>query len=372
MSTPTYCDEDDVYHETGLSSAFMTSYSGLNTAAVTALINGYIVTMEKKINNLLGIPHVLHREHHKGTGETDEWDLGSEDEEGFFSDYNAEDNVTAGYAAYFGSIRMKLPYPKTGDQTEDLALSCFPSNCTLEDDDDVGDFTAGSNSLHATFSAAGYFRYPSSADLNKNIDIFEFLSFRVRCSSSTVKLTLRLYDLAGNYNYKEFYVDKANVWYIKNFDLDEDFTGNIDWDDDPLYYWELHVDGACQVWLDNLNFNDEWFLTIPQGKFVVAHKETDEPPDDGFPFYVTYGLNPFLSDVPDDISKATAKLAGIELLNYCIGIRQRDTAFLIEGSTMIPVPDKETLYGARTKLQQEADGLLSAYGYGWEFRPVEA
>ena len=372
MSSPTYCDEDDVYYETGLSNVFLVSYTGLATGAVTSLIEGYIVAMEKHVNELLGIPQVIHDELHLGTNETDEFDLGPEDEKGFFADYDAENNVTNAFMCLFYDARMKLPYPKSGDQTESIASSCSVSNCTLEDDDDAGDFFAGENSLHATFSSAGYFRYPSAENLNKNIDIYEFVSFRIKCSSKTVKITLRLYDLDGNFNYKEFYVDKANMFFTKHFDLDDDFTGSIDWDDNPLYYWELYVDGACQVWLDNFCFNDEWFLTIPQGKLVIAHKEDDEPPSYGYPIHITYGYNPFLSSVPENIKKATAKFAGVEIISYCIGIRQRETAFLVEGNTMIPVPDKETLYGARTKLTLEAKALLSAYGYGWTYRPVEA
>ena len=87
-------------------------------------------------------------------------------------------------------------------------------------------------------------------------------------------------------------------------------------------------------------------------------------------FFVTYTYDPFKHKVPDDIIQATAKLAGAELLNYLIGIRQTDIAFRLESDTLITKQDRETLFVSRSRLISEAKELLSGYGYGFEFGVV--
>lgn len=370
MSSPTYCQEADVYGETGLDTDIVQQFGDKTVAEVTTLINGYILDAEKFINDLMNIPEIVHHEYHKGTGETDEFDLGPFDEMGFYDDYSPENNTVRGYACWFGNIRKKVPYPVTADQTESIASTCTTSLCVASNETTIK--SAGANALKMIFSGAGYCNYPSTQDLDKNIDIFDFLSFRVYCSNATINITIRLYDKDGNYNYVTFTVDKANKWYIKNFDLRNEFTGAIDWDDIPLYYWEIRVDGACILYMDNWNFNDGWFFTAPQGKLVISRKATEEPPSDGYPFYIDYTYNPMLASIPRNIKQASAKIAGISLLNFMIGRRERDTAFLAEADTLITAPDKETLYHRRSKLSSEKDELLASFGYSYEFGVVGA
>lgn len=364
-----YCTEDDVYGATGLDTTIVQRLSGLGAAAVTTLIGGFITEAQNYVDEMLGIPTVVHMECHVGDGEKDEFDLGAEDELGFYNLYTPEDNTVMGYAAWLGGEKRIRPYPTDSDQTESIASSCAGLNATITNDTSV--VGAGSNSTKTVFSAAGYVEYPSTQDLNKNIDVFTYLSMRVRCSSATVIITVRLYDKDGNYNYISFSVDKANKMYVRSFDLD-DFTGAIDWDDTSLYYWRVYVDGACDLYLDNLNFNDEWFITAPQDKLVIAHSDGDEPPPYGFSMAISYSVNPFLSAVPANIKTATENWAGVKLVDYMIGRRQRDTAFLVEGATLITNIDKETLYHTRSRLITEAKRAMSAYGYGFEFVPVQA
>jgi hypothetical protein len=276
MSTPTYCDENDVYDESGFDSNIIQTLSGRSVAQVTTLVDKFIVEAEKQINDLLAVPHTVHREFHVGTGEDDEFDLGASDEIGLYTEYDPEDKTVMAYACWFGGIRKKRPYPEDSDQTESIASLCTGTNVTITND--IINEQAGVNCLSMVFSAAGYVRYPSAQNLNKNIDIFHFLSSRVYCSSKTVDITLRLCDKDGNYNYAIFGVDKEDMWYLKHFDLEEEFTGNIDWDDTNLYYWEIHVNGACTLLIDNLNFNHGWFFTAPSGKLVIAHRENEEAP----------------------------------------------------------------------------------------------
>jgi hypothetical protein len=382
-----YSTESDVYDETGLTSAWTQQLTGKNAADVTTLINNFIADADDKINKRIGIPITVHRELHKGTGEDDEFDLCAEDEFGFFEEYDPANNTVEAFACYFDCKRKKRPYPKDCDQTESIASACAVSNAAVTDETTI--VACGSNSLRAVFSAAGWVRYPdisSQSVLNKNIDIFDFVSFRIRCSSAAVNLTLRLYDRDGNYCSVTFAVDRADNWFVMHFDIDSDFTYPVafDWDDTKLWYWELHADGACTVYFDNLNFNDEWFITAPQGKFCIAHRidylqsaggsraQGEEPPPDGYEFYVTYSVNPFLSSVPQCIAEASAKLAGVKLIDHLIGVRERNTAFLVEGDTLITAPDRETMYHTRSRLISEAKQCIADYGYGFEFTPVDA
>jgi len=44
----------------------------------------------------------------------------------------------------------------------------------------------------------------------------------------------------------------------------DDFTGSIIWEDEYLYYLDIYANGACTVYVDNLNFNDEVMWTVPR------------------------------------------------------------------------------------------------------------
>lgn len=439
--TPIYCSEDDVYYECGMDSEIVQEMKAWTASQVTTLINRYILSAEKKMNDQLGVPITRHTELHKGTGEDDEFELGSEDEFGYFT-INLCDQVEEAYACYFSNRRMKRPYPKNCDLCEKAYdWDGVTSNCIVTDDQDgsdlgsnasvdeititvadgdvfnegdrilikddngsqyaviksidgntltltselrrafttaanakaIGPIICGDKTLRFVFSDAGYARYPRTNDnkyINKNIDIFDFFSFKIRCSDATATITFRLYDKDGNYNYFSMSVDNAYTWQLKSFDIDSEYTGSIDWDDIKLYYIEIHVDKACTIWLDNFNFNDEWFITYPKGLLCIARMDSEEPPADGYPFHVTYSYNPYLHEVPHQVREATAKFAAIKLLNFLIGIRQRDVSFGGEGESGISRPDRDQLYFTRSRLDRELKDILKEIGYGFEFTPV--
>jgi len=78
---------------------------------------------------------------------------------------------------------------------------------------------------------------------------------------------------------------------------------------------------------------------------------------------VTYSFDPFKSTVPVDIAQASAKMAGILLLEYLIGCRQRITAFA-QGSTDIDnTPDRETLEFTKARLEREIVEILAGTGF---------
>lgn len=370
-----YCTESDVYGETGMDSAIIQSLGDINAAAVTTLIEGFIDDIEEEINDMMNVPVIIHRELHCATGEDDEFDLGSFDELGFYDDYIPAGNMVTGFALWYNNIRKLRPYPEvTADQTESIAASMTGTNCVITDESTAGLFVAGANSTKMVFSAAGMARYPTARNLNKNIDIYEFVSMRFRTDTASVTFTLRLYDSGGvNFNSISFTLARADIWYIIHFSLESDtWTGTIDWDDINMYHWEIWADGACTAYADNFNINDGWFFTAPQAKLVIPHMLTEEPAPYGYKFFISYTHNPMLASVPRHIKKATACLAGITLINWCIGRRQRDTAFLIESDTLMRMPDKETLMFTRSYLQKQADRALASFGYSYEFVPVAA
>jgi len=59
-----YCDEADVYHETGYTTDMIQRLTEKSAVEVTALIDKFISEAEKKINGFLAIPHVVHQEKH--------------------------------------------------------------------------------------------------------------------------------------------------------------------------------------------------------------------------------------------------------------------------------------------------------------------
>jgi len=378
----TYADEDDVLYEIGMSKTFIQTYTNLGSSAVTTLINNYLASAEAKIRGLLQIPHVVHRERHLGTGEDEEFDLGPDDEE-FYIDYDPADSVELVKACYFKKWRMKLPYPKSCDaHTDDATLLGTGAGTTVANS--TAKAQAGTNAMQVTFGTVvnAYAYYPTTQDLNKNIDIFDFVSFRAETDDASTTFELRLYDKDGNYNYAYFKLPKADKSYIVNLDLDDDFLGStgtaIDWDDVNLYYWEVRSDTANTIlYIDNFNFNDEWWFTAPSGKLVISRKVVDpsspyeivysieEPPALNYPFYVTYTFDPFIvaANIPANIKTAEAQIAGAKLLSYLIGIREENTAFEVEAETGMRLPDRETLYHRRGSLLARAKENLAAYGY---------
>lgn len=238
----------------------------------------------------------------------------------------------------------------------------------------IGPIISGRRTIRFVFGTNGgsaiYPRTNANHFINKNIDIYDFMSLKVLCSSASAVLSIRLYDNAGNFNYVEFSVARANEEYFLSWDLDEDFTGNIDWDDTNLYYLELRADRACTVSLDNLNFNDEWFITAPRGILCIPRQSSDDPAGEGYPFHVTYSYNPYLHEVPWQVRDATAKFAAVKLLNYLIGIRLRDIGFAGEGESAISRPDRDQMLFTRSRLERELKDIIKEIGYGFEFVPL--
>lgn len=362
-----YADYTDVYEQSGFTEEMLIRYTGEDASGVQTLLTKYCASATKKIKDLLEIPHLVPRELHLGTGEDDEFQLGPEDECVYF-DEEVEDLIESVKHCYFKRTRMKKPYPRDCDEaTEDKDL--WDATGYTQPSDETTIVKAGTNSMKFDWSGgAGKARYPDVSNdkyIQYNIDIYEFVFFRVQSDTNDVTVTLRLYNSDGSCNTATYLVSKKGKWYKVMLDIDDDFSGSVNWDDDELYYFEIEVDKACTLYVDNFNFNDEWCFTAPKGTLVIMHKSTDEPPCDGFPFYTTYTYDPFKESVPKTIEEACAQMASVELIDHLIGIREGAIAFEFEGSTLITNIDKETLYARKGSLTARAKENLRSYGYGW-------
>jgi len=372
MASTKYCEEDDIYLATGMTKEVIERVTEKTDDQIKDMIEGFIIDAEDDIRDQLGLPHVCALEKHLGTGEDDEFQLGQEDSN-FYINIDVEDCVELIRACFFLGVKKKLPYPRNCDDLSEDYTEWDDSAGYKQPTNEALIKQAGKYSMEFDFTGATKkARYPdvdSSIYIDKNIDIYSYMCLRVRSSVANTTITIRLYNEAGSYNTATYLAVTANKWYLVMLDLDEDFNTTIDWDDSPLYYFEIEVDKACTLYADNINFNDDWCFTAPSGKLVIMRKSTDEPPADGYEFIVTYTYDPFKVSVPQNIKEATALYAGAKLIDNLIGIRQSMMAF--EAESLTSIPDKESLYITRTTMLAKADKKLADYGFGWSGTIIE-
>lgn len=353
-----YSDEEDVYEATGLNTTVVQNLSGKNASEVATLIGGYIAKADRRIKRLLKVPIIVRREPHRFQ-KNKTVELGSyEDEFGFFGVNQPEDCVESVYALFQYDRRIKLPYPKDCDKLTEDRTDMSPTGCTLTKE--TSDVKCGTASIKAVFQVDGKFSFPTAANLNKNINPWDYIGFWWKTSDKTATFTIRLYDKDGNYNSHTFTCEFDNTWEIIALKLDS-FTGSISWDyTTKLQKIEIISDTACTCYLDNFNFNDGLFWTYPEG-LICWSDPSSEPYLD---IEVTYAYDPYKSTVPVDLEEASALLAGVKLLDYCIGCRQRISAFKMKAYDLDAVPDRETLEITRVRLKREAMQALAGIGFG--------
>jgi hypothetical protein len=365
-----YCTESKVYNVSGLSSSKIQTVLGLTEAQVTTLITEHISWAESQIKEWLRSPIIVRGEEHFGDGEKYVFSLGPEDEV-YSIHYDVANNVEKVFAIYLNNKRMKLPYPKDDCDLgcENESSSWSSSNCTLSNEATI--VYNQSYSLKGIFSTAGYMRYPSGENLDKNINIHEWVAFKFRTNDSSRTFTIKLYDRSGNYNYYSFTVYKSNVEYTIMIKLD-DFVKNVDWNSENLYYLDLYSDGECTVYLDNLNFNDGVMWNIPTGEIIVMveNKPTYTTKGgvlpDGYPVKVTYSFDPFKTTVPSYIEEACACLAGAKTFDLLLGRRVQTTGFVLQAKDGSAVTDKYTMSIIRKTLVDRAKDLVGLYGFGFD------
>lgn len=356
-----YSIESQVYEATGMSSSVVQKIGSIDSNAVTAQVNSYIAQSDQRIKRLLGIPYTVRKEFHT-FHEQHTCQLGPEEDNfEFFGDYNPENLVEKIFAVYISGGRMKLPYPKNCDDlTESITGWTTSTNCIISNEGNT--VKCGTKSIKAIFnSSTAYLKYTNNLD--KNIEAWDYIAFWFNTSSIAGIFTLTLEDAAGHTTSHTFQNTYADTWQIVSLRI-SDFTlgtGFTKWDyDNKLEHITITTNTICTVYVDNLCFNDGIFWTTPTG--LLCWSVPDRDPCD-MEVMTTYSFDPFKTTVPVDIAQASAKMAGILLLEYLIGCRQRITAFQ-QGSTELDnTPDRETLEFTKARLEREITEILAGTGF---------
>lgn len=389
--------EAQVYSVTGMSSNVVQKMMGQNKTAgdVTTLIQSYIQTSDQRIRHLMGLPYTIRKEYHVFHFNEQTRDFGPmEDEYEFFDYYDPTDRVEKVFAIYSNKRRMKYPFPRncddlTEDDTvvssestingkewdvDDLPHAGSPTT-TIEKDEE--DFMAGTASLKVTVtnSTGGMIIFPKTKNLAKQQYPWDYLAFWMKVDDPTVKFTFRMYDVLGRSVSQEFYCGNNNfnmtlqfnpalpdTWQIValKFMIMQGYAGGTNWVFVPVQYFTIECDKPCVFHIDNLNWNDGIFFTAPRGLLCWSRSEISAIADE---LEVTYSFDPFKQEVPEDISIGSAKMAGILLLEYLIGIRQRSTAFTQSSDALSVSPDKETLEFTKARLEREVESFLAGIGF---------
>jgi hypothetical protein len=356
-----YSTESDVYDATGMKTESVQKLSGKNVSQVSTMIAGMIVKADRMIKNELGIPITIRKEYHMFDDELF-IELGpQEDRYGFFGAYESQNCVEDVFAIYTRAGRVKLPYPKNCDSlTESIADMQAGSNCTLSAETSI--FKCGITSIKAIFSAAGTFYFSKDQNMNKNIEAWNYVGFWFRTSDKTATFTIKIFDVDGNYVSKTFTLSHNNTWEIVKLQL-TDFTNWVatEFNEDRLMqYIQIESNKACTIYFDNFNFNDGLFWTYPEGLIVWSEPNSDVG---NLQIEVTYAFDPYKISTPEEVTLASSKKAGILLLEFLIGCRQRVTAFIQSSDALDSYPDKETLEFRRAELQRQVEGILAGIGF---------
>jgi len=344
-----------------------------------------IAKADERVDKWVRLPIVIRRERHVADGEKRIFELGPEDTELELFDYNSQQGVVKKrgsgpvFAVYENNYRMKMPYPKDCDvQTENNSTDYTANNCNISNiANSIASLCVGDYYIQGGFTGAGYLEYPSAQNLNKNINVYDYVSFILQTDDTSITFTLRLYDINGNNNYYEFTLPKADMRFYVSINIDA-FTGSVNWEDTPLYYWQLYASGACGIDLDGFNFNVGYMWTYPYGELIHTATEsiTTREGDTGVlgsgnRIYVTYSYNPFTAEYnrdgsyPPNIVSASARLAGAFLWDHLAGYVQADSKLRITGDTLQRIPERDTMEKMKKRLIMEAKEDVAEYGYGF-------
>lgn len=365
-----YTTEDEVYDRTGMSSANIVTLSGKDSDEVSTLITNLIADAQKKIRDDVGYPIVITEEKHLGDGNKNQFKLGPQDEDyATLGDYDPTDNLIKVYNAWFARQKKWRPWPEDCDtfsEYSDPEASGWGGSYTSLDEEETIQ-VAGTYGLKVVFPAGGgYIEYHTSHNLDKIIDTWNDFFAWLRISDKDVTITLRLYDKDGASEEEDITLRQDDVGQYVWTDIDS-MTGSIDWNNTRLQYFRIYVSGACTLYVDNICFADEWAFTAAEGLFHVSVADnitSESPPSEGYPFYVTYGYDPFLASVPANIAEATEWLVGVKIIDYLRGIRYRQTSFQVYGETLELDQDssREGLLGVRTYMMKNYWRCLKDWG----------
>jgi hypothetical protein len=381
--TTHYSVEADVFEATGLTSQFLQTLGGLSSAQVTLLLNGYIAKADERIRRWLGIPITVRKEGHEFFNNPIV-ELGPDREDPFemFGSYDPLDKTEEIFAIYYNEYRTKVPYPKNWDQFTEAAYltkwgiddGIVGGTTTLVADTSIK--KCGGASLKATVArvAGGNIYYPINKNLNRRIYPWFYAGFYLMTDTPSTNFQFRIYRDTGSYYYGNFVVSTAGnnslsmTWVpiqlsIRRFQFanagGEGAQPDFNWILTYTQYIKIVADRPCKFWIDNFNFNDGFFATYPEGTISWCMPEC-------YPrgrISVTYSYDPFKNSIPPALLEASSKLAGVLLLDWCIGKRQMVVAFVENADTLAEQPDKVTLESSRRRLETEAYTALETLGY---------
>jgi hypothetical protein len=242
---------------------------------------------------------------------------------------------------------------------------------------DTSDFMAGKASLEVqvTNSTGGVAIFPMTRNLSKMQYPWDYVAFWMKTNDPNASFTFRMYDAMGRNVYQQFYCGNSNfnmslnmnpalpdTWQIVSlkFMIMNGYAGGVNWVFVPVQYFTIEVDRPCVFHIDNYNWNDGIFFTAPKGYLCWSRSEIAALADE---LEVTYSFDPFKQEVPSDISLGSAKMAGVLLLEFLIGIRQRSTAFTQSSDALQTGPDKETLEFRRAELERQVEDFIAGIGF---------
>ena len=242
---------------------------------------------------------------------------------------------------------------------------------------DTSDFMAGKASLRVevTNSTGGVAIFPMTKNLAKMQYPWDYVAFWMKTNNPSASFTFRMYDGLGRNVWQQFYCGNNNfnmtlqinpalpdTWQIValKFMLMNGYAGGVNWVFVPVQYFTIEVDRPCVFNIDNFNWDDGIFFTAPKGYLCWARSEIAAIADE---LEVTYSFDPFKQEVPSDIAFGSAKMAGVLLLEFLIGIRQRSSAFTQGSDQLQTGPDKETLEFRRAELERQVQDFISGIGF---------
>jgi hypothetical protein len=297
--------------------------------------------------------------------------LGPDREDPFevWGDYDPTDKVEDIYAIYYNEYRVKIPYPKDMDQfTEPDALPLWGLTGGGTINADFEDFKCGVASICVNIAGAGSVTYPNTQNLHKRIYPWFYMGMMFKCTDPTANFQIQIVRSTGSYYYATFNASNPNTWEpimfsIRRFQFNnvggEGPQPDFNWILTYTEYIRITVDRVCTFWIDNLNFNDGFFATFPEGTIQWCMPEW-------YPtgrITVTYAFDPFKNDIPPALQEASSKLAGVLTLDWLIGFRQSKIAFDEMSDTLSESPDRETLENTRRRLEIEAQEALATLGF---------
>jgi hypothetical protein len=390
-----WATEAQVYSVTGLNSTIVQKLGSKTSVEVTTLIQSYIHVSDQRIRHQMGLPYTIRKEYHVFHYNDQFKEFGpAEDEYEFFDYYDPRDRVEKVFAIYSNKKRLKYPFPKNCDDlsedttvvstetaingmqwdVDDVPHNASPTTTIAKD---TTDFMAGISSLKVTVtnSTGGMIIFPKTKNLNKAQYPWDYISFWMKTSDPDAVFTFHMYDILGRSITQTFFCGNTNfnmqfgfnpaltdTWQLVNlkFMMMNNYAGGANWVFVPVQYFTIESDRDCVFSIDNLNWNDGVFFTAPRGLLCWSRSEVMPVNDE---LEVTYSFDPFKQEVPEDISIGSAKMAGIMLLEYLIGIRQRSTAFTQSSDALATSPDKETLEFTKARLEREVSDFLAGIGF---------